>query len=758
MFITHFNRLCQKHSRLAFLIIGVLIIVPFVFIWGSPRDFMRGNRFGRDQVGKIYGRTLSHATFMEQLTATEMAIFMRYGQLISRENSMRDYWVDETLRRMRSMHEARRRGLDQVSDAEVAKEIQGLAFFQREGQFDPDMFEMFSKNFLKSRGLDGEKFDAIIRDNIAIARVEAQASAGAFVAPDEVRADYDQRNEKYTAAVCNLNFFDFMKDGEWQPSAAEVEAYYQTHKAEFTDKDAGAAAPELPLTEELKKTIAGKLQDSRARAFYRDRVEKFRSRLADGKTPDDLKKAYAEELEKMPGKNEEQKDALRKGFDADVNDYLVPYFVPEQKRARVASFSVDKFVPQVKVTDAQIQDSFEKNKAEYSKEEVQAQHILLKVSPEAKPEEKDAVRKTAEDLHKKILAGADFSELAKKHSQDPGSKDKGGDLGWFGKGQMVAPFEQAAFALKKGDVSEIVESSFGLHLIKVLDKRAGRTLADVKGEIQTKLTNDEAQKLAGKAAEAFGDTVFKALDAGGGVPGTKVGDLFAKIAGQEKVEYKDTEWFKNRGPVQPFGFEMELSRQAFKLTEQGALSETIKGKNVFYVACWLASKASYLPEFGQEAGLSARVRSQETRERAVAIARERARKAFDELQAKLAGGATLDAAKGELKFQDIPEFSHQQPPAKVADGRGVLEAVAGGKANTLLSPLETATGAVLVFLKAKTLPGDAEFAKEKDSMVEQLKRQKESAALQAFHKKLEAESATELSEQWKPKKQGRGGL
>lgn len=119
-------------------------------------------------------------------------------------------------------------------------------------------------------------------------------------------------------------------------------------------------------------------------------------------------------------------------------------------------------------------------------EEVQARHILL-----AKEEE-------AKDLVEKIRAGADFAELAKQHSGDGGSKEKGGMLGYFGRGQMVPQFEQAAFALKKGEISDPVKSQFGWHIIKLEDRRQKPPpkFDDVKDQIMGTLIHKRAQKVA----------------------------------------------------------------------------------------------------------------------------------------------------------------------------------------------------------------------------------------------------------------------
>jgi hypothetical protein len=133
--------------------------------------------------------------------------------------------------------------------------------------------------------------------------------------------------------------------------------------------------------------------------------------------------------------------------------------------------------PSMKATDAEI-DAYLKAHLE---EQVHARHILI---PAGKPESPDPnptpsesdkaqARAKAEQVLKRARAGEDFAALAKQFSSDPGSKDKGGDLGWFAAGQMVPEFDKAAFALQPGQISDIVESQFGFHIIKVEERRMG---------------------------------------------------------------------------------------------------------------------------------------------------------------------------------------------------------------------------------------------------------------------------------------------
>ncbi|HWI40433.1 MAG TPA: peptidylprolyl isomerase, partial [Verrucomicrobiae bacterium] len=129
--------------------------------------------------------------------------------------------------------------------------------------------------------------------------------------------------------------------------------------------------------------------------------------------------------------------------------------------ALVAKEVMDK----VKVTDEQAKKFYEENKENFKKPEtVRASHILISVEQNASPEEKKKAKEKAEELLKKIKGGADFAALAKSDSACPSSQ-QGGDLGEFGKGQMVPAFEEAAFALKPGEVSGVVETQFGYHII-----------------------------------------------------------------------------------------------------------------------------------------------------------------------------------------------------------------------------------------------------------------------------------------------------
>jgi peptidyl-prolyl cis-trans isomerase C len=126
---------------------------------------------------------------------------------------------------------------------------------------------------------------------------------------------------------------------------------------------------------------------------------------------------------------------------------------------------------------------------------VQASHILIKVDPQADESQRAEARKKIEEIKKKLGKGGDFAALAKEFSQCP-SGSKGGDLGYFRRGQMVKAFEEAAFALKRGEVSDLIETKFGYHLIKAIDKKPETTIAfeEIKSKLGRYLKQNKVQE------------------------------------------------------------------------------------------------------------------------------------------------------------------------------------------------------------------------------------------------------------------------
>lgn len=189
---------------------------------------------------------------------------------------------------------------------------------------------------------------------------------------------------------------------------------------------------------------------------------------------------------------------------------------PEQARIEYVVLGLDALMQGITVSDEELRKYYDENIARYtSAEERRASHILVKADKDAPQAERDKAKAKAEALLAEVRkAPATFAEVAKKNSDDPGSAAQGGDLDFFGRGAMVKPFEDAAFAMKPGEISNVVASDFGFHIIRLDAVRGGqkKPFEAVKAEIEAEVRKQLAQRKYAEAAEQFSNTVYEQSD------------------------------------------------------------------------------------------------------------------------------------------------------------------------------------------------------------------------------------------------------
>jgi peptidyl-prolyl cis-trans isomerase D len=190
--------------------------------------------------------------------------------------------------------------------------------------------------------------------------------------------------------------------------------------------------------------------------------------------------------------------------------------IPETIDAEYVALTSDAVGKTLAINDADIKAFYDQNPARFGTEEQrQARHILITANKDAKEADKNAAKAKAETLLAQVKKDpAAFAKLAKESSQDPGSAANGGDLGFFGRGAMVKPFEDAVFTLKPNDISGVVESDFGFHIIQLtaVKPAAIKPLDQARAEIETQLRKDRQAKEFAKASEAFSNTVYEQGD------------------------------------------------------------------------------------------------------------------------------------------------------------------------------------------------------------------------------------------------------
>lgn len=200
-------------------------------------------------------------------------------------------------------------------------------------------------------------------------------------------------------------------------------------------------------------------------------------------------------------------------IEAFYKENLSRFRTPEQVRAEYVVLNAEALSAAEAVPEADVRKVYEDNPSRYGQlEQRQASHILIAFK--AGVDKAKALEKAKQLTEQIRKAPASFADLARKQSDDPGSGAKGGDLGTFGRGMMVKPFEDAVFAMKQGELSEPVESEFGYHIIRLTGIRPARMkpLEQVRGEIEAELRKQRSGRRFAEAADAFSDLVYEQAD------------------------------------------------------------------------------------------------------------------------------------------------------------------------------------------------------------------------------------------------------
>ncbi len=205
-------------------------------------------------------------------------------------------------------------------------------------------------------------------------------------------------------------------------------------------------------------------------------------------------------------------DAAKKYYDSHQDEFRTP----EQVRVEYVTHSIDALLPATEVDPEEVKKSFDDQAKRVQVQEArQASHILIAVDAKASAEDKQKAKAKADDLLKQVKAKpANFADVAKANSQDPGSAAKGGDLGSFKRADMVKPFSDAAFAMKVGEISGVVQSDFGYHIIKLngITETKPPSFEALRPQIETELKRQRAGKKFSEMAEQFNNMVFEQSD------------------------------------------------------------------------------------------------------------------------------------------------------------------------------------------------------------------------------------------------------
>jgi peptidyl-prolyl cis-trans isomerase D len=386
------------------------------------------------------------------------------------------------------------------------------------------------------------------------------------------------------------------------------------------------------------------------------------------------------------------------------------YRQPEKRRARFLALTPEMFKARQGVTAAEIQDRYRASQSMFSTpEQLRASHILLKT--EGKDEA--AVRTQAERILARAKAGDDFAALAKQYSEDT-SKDQGGDLDYFGRGRMVPAFEEAAWALTVGQVSDLVKSEFGFHIIKLTDKRAAttRTLEEVRPQIEDQLKLEKAQSEVASQADRWNSEIRSADD-------------LDRMAREHSLMVADAGLFSREEPLAGLGFAPAVSASAFEL-EVGKVSERLQTAQGYAWIVVTEIQPSSLPEL---AAVRDQVSSDVIRVRAVDVARTRAAT----MAQQAARGSFAAAAKGagvEVRTTDLLTRGTALP--EIGINRKVEDEVFALRAGQTTAPISTDNAVVVARVTERQDVDADEMLKARDSLREELRRERQNGFFAAY--------------------------
>jgi peptidyl-prolyl cis-trans isomerase D len=415
--------------------------------------------------------------------------------------------------------------------------------------------------------------------------------------------------------------------------------------------------------------------------------------------------------------------------DADVAAYFdghqSEFRVPEKRKVKYALIDVDALRAKITISQQDLERAYNDNIAQYSTpEQIRASHILLKT------EGKDdaAVKAQAEDILKQAKAGADFAELAKKYSQDDSNAQNGGDLDFFGRGRMVPEFDAAAFALEPGQISDLVKTQFGYHIIKLTDKKPGtsKTLAEVKDQLTEQLQYERATQQASDMAASLEAEIKTPAD-------------LDRVARGRGLTVEETGFFAANEPILGVGAAPEMTSRAFQMNV-GEVSGALRTGRGYVFETVTAKQDPYTPKLEE---VKEQVRDVVIRQKAREMSTEKAKEAV----AALKNAADFDkAAKAQnLEPRTTELLTRESPIPDLGPAPAVIDAAFSLPQGAVSDPITTDNGTAIIKVLEKQQSSPADLAAGKDTFREELVNERRNMFFSSYMTKAKQKMQIQLN-------------
>jgi peptidyl-prolyl cis-trans isomerase D len=458
--------------------------------------------------------------------------------------------------------------------------------------------------------------------------------------------------------------------------------------------------------------------------------EKFRKLVTDGISvgPDEIQQEFRYKNEKIKLDyaliKPEDLEAKITPSDTEIKDAYEKnkskYQVAERRSVRYGLLDVNQLRQTLQISDADLKVQYQQNIQQYQvPNQVHVQHILFMTVGKTDAEVEE-IKKKAEDVLKQAKKGAKFDELAKKYSEDPGSKDKGGDLSWIRQGQTVPEFEKTAFSLAPGQISDLVKTQYGFHIIKVVEKETAHTkpFEEVKESLRTPLLLSEADKRASDTADKLSMAIRQS---------NKVS--LDDLAKQYSLRLAETRPVTATDPLLELGNSQDVKDAIFRL-RPGELSLPIKNDRGYVV---LLLKDDVPAHQGTLEEVRDHVITDLKREKSTEMAKSKA----DELTKRVKAGEKFDAVAKALGLESKTSDAIARSGSITGAASGKqLSAAFHLKSGDVGAPLSLGQNWLVYRVAEKTEANPADFDAQKKQLTEEALQSKRELAFQAFRTAL----------------------
>ena len=410
---------------------------------------------------------------------------------------------------------------------------------------------------------------------------------------------------------------------------------------------------------------------------------------------------------------------LKAFYDRNKNTYVNS--IPERRQLKYVVIDNGRMLAQTQISPDELKSYYNEHRDQYLvPEQVNVRHILIKTplpgaDGKIDPKAVDTARAKAQDVLKQVKAGGNFADLAKKYSDDPGSAKNGGSYGWIGKGRMVLEFEKAAFSLPKGGTSDLVQTSYGFHIIHVDDKQDShvKPLDEVKSQIEPLLKQQKASQASQQETEQL---LSDARNTGS----------LEKAAAKKGLQVITTDFVDSKALLPGIGSDPQFMSTAFA-QEQNAPPDQAKLHQGYAIYQVTAIKPPSTPTFDEIRG---RVEQEFKNERATQLLSQKTQ----ELSDRAKSAHDLKKAAKELgaayKTSDLVPPDGQVPDIGSMTGSAAVAFTL--KPGEISGPVNTGTTGAVLAVKERQAPAEQDYVAKKDQIRDSALQQQQAEIFNLF--------------------------